>query len=157
LTAVPTGEIQLSAFVYPQDQFYVKSMEANGTDLLRSNLTIAEGEEIRDMRVVISSNVGVVTGRVVSQNGNKPIPGINVLLRRIGDDKLRLYGGKLTAITDAAGGFRISGAPGVYLVVAWRAQGGPALSDAMDRAQREQAPGITLLPGDTKQLEIRMP
>jgi hypothetical protein len=157
LTAVPSGEVQVSAFAYPQDQFYVKSIEANGVDLLRSNLTIAEGEQIQDMRIVISNNVGVVMGRVISQNGNKPIPGINVLLRRVADDKLRLYGGKLTATTDEAGNFRISGAPGVYLVVAWRTQGGPTLLEAIDKAQREQSPGMTLSSGDTKQLEIRLP
>jgi len=66
---VPTGAITLSAFPSPQDKFYVKSIEANGLDLLRNDLTIAEGEEIKDVRIVISPNVGVVAGSVLSLKG----------------------------------------------------------------------------------------
>lgn len=72
LTAVPAGEITLSAFPSPQDKFFVKSIEANGLDLLRTNLTIAEGEEIKDARIVISPNLGVLAGRVLSLKGDKP-------------------------------------------------------------------------------------
>jgi hypothetical protein len=158
LTAVPAGEITLSAFPSPPDKFYVKSIEANGLDLLRTNLTIAEGEEIKDVRIVISPNVGVVSGRVLSLKGNKPIAGINVDLRRVSDDKLRLFGGKLVTDTDDRGNFTLSAAPGVYLVVAWRAADGPsAHADAMNRAIRDQGSGLTLLPGDRKQLDIRVP
>jgi hypothetical protein len=158
LTAVPAGEITLSAFPSPPDKFYVKSIEANGVDLLRTNLTIAEGEEIKDVRIVISPNVGVVTGRVLSQKGDKPIAGINVLLRRVTDDKLRLFGGKLMTTTDDQGNFMLSAAPGVYLVLAWRAAEGPsAFGNSMDKALREQGSGLSLLPSDRKQLDIRMP
>jgi len=158
LTAVPTGAITLSAFPSPQDKFYVKSIEANGLDLLRNDLTIAEGEEIKDVRIVISPNVGVVAGSVLSLKGNKPIAGINVLLRRVSDDKSRLLGGKLMTSTDDRGNFILSAAPGVYLVLAWRATGGPsAFADAMDRALREQGSGLTLLPSDRKRLDIRVP
>ncbi len=158
LTAVPAGEITLSAFPSPQDKFYVKSIEANGLDLLRTNLTIAEGEEMKDVRIVISPNVGVVAGRVLSLKGDKPIAGISVLLRRVSDDKLRLFGGKLMTSTDDRGNFILSAAPGVYLVLAWRAADGPsAFADAMNKALRDQGSGLTLLPSDRKQLDIRVP
>jgi 5-hydroxyisourate hydrolase-like protein (transthyretin family) len=158
LTAVPAGEVRLSAFPSPQDKFYVKSIEANGLDLLRTNLTIAEGDEIKDVRIVISPNVGMVTGHVLSVTGDKPLAGINVLLRRVNDDKLRLLGGKLMGVTDERGNFILSAAPGVYLVLAWRGAGGPsAYPEAMDRALRDQGTGLTLLPSDRKQLDIRLP
>jgi 5-hydroxyisourate hydrolase-like protein (transthyretin family) len=159
LTGVPTGEIVVSAFVYPQDKFYVKSIEANGQDLLRTNMTIAEGDEIKDVRIVVSSGVGVITGRVLSQTGDKPVAGVNVMLRRTGDDKPRLYGGKISALTDERGVFTLSAAPGNYLVIAWRsADGPPALDTAMSKADREQgAAGVTLLPSSRKELDIRLP
>src|SRR5258705_9301583 len=158
LTAVPAGEDRLSAFASPQDKFYAKSIEANGLDLLRTNLTVAQGDEIKDVRIVISPNVGMVTGHVLSVTGDKPIAGINVLLRRVNDDRVRLLGGKLMGVTDERGNFILSAAPGVYLVLAWRAADGPsAFRDAMDRASREQGAGLTLLPSDRKQLDIRVP
>jgi hypothetical protein len=158
LTAVPTGEIVLSAFAFPQDRFYVKSIEANGLDLMRNNLTLAEGDEITEARIVISTGVGVVTGRVLTQSGDKPVAGINVMLRRISDDKHRLFGGKLTGVTDERGSFTLSAAPGDYLVIAWRPSDGPsAFGNAVNKAEREQGSGVTLSPNGQKQIDIRLP
>jgi len=158
LTGAPAGEVDVSAFPSPQDKFYVKSIEANGRDLLRNKLDISNTSEIKDVRIVISAGVGVITGRVLSQTGDKPIAGVNVMLRRKGDDKLRLWGGKIMDATNDRGVFTLSGAPGNYLIIAWRTDGGPgALGAAMDKANREQGPGITLSAGDRKKMDIRIP
>jgi carboxypeptidase family protein len=156
LTGAPVGEIDVSAFPSPQDQFYVKSIEANGRDLLRNRLTLADGDDIKDVRIVISAGVGVITGRVLTDD--KPVAGIDLMLRRTGDDKLRLFGGKLTATTDASGTFTLSAAPGNYLIIAWRSADGPgAFANAMNKATREQGAGITLTANDRKAIDIRLP
>jgi hypothetical protein len=135
----------------------VKSIEANGMDLLRTNPIIAEGEEIKDVRIVVSSYIAVVSGRVISGQDNKPLKGLNVMLRRVSGDKLRLFGGQLATTTDENGNYLLSAAPGVYLVLAWRASDGPgAYAAAMDNASREQGSGLTLSPIDRKQLDIRV-
>lgn len=155
LTGAPMGEIQVSAFATPHHKFYVKSIEANGIDLLRNNITVVDKEEIKDVRIVISSAVGVMTGRVLT--GDKPVAGVNVLLRRTGDE-LRLAGGNLTTVTDARGTFTLSAAPGSYLVLAWRtADGAGAYEAAMSKATREQGTGIKLSPSDRKEIDIRLP
>ena len=77
----------------------MKSIEADGLDLLRNNITLAERDEIKDVRIVISADVGVITGRVLTQTGDRPVAGINVMIRRTGDDKLRLPGGRSMALT----------------------------------------------------------
>jgi len=156
LTGVPTGEIEVSAFAIPRDKFYVKSIEANGLDLLRNKITLAENNEIKDVRIVISASIGVIMGRVLT--GDKPVAGVNVMLRRTGDDKLRLLGGNLATVTNDRGVFTLSAAPGNYLVVAWRSADGPmALETAMSKAIKEQGTGLTLSPNDRKQLDIRLP
>ena len=156
LTGAPTGEIEVSAFAVPRDKFYVKSIEANGLDLLRNKITLAENNEIKDVRIVISANIGVITGRVLA--ADKLVAGVNVMLRRTGDDKLRLLGGNLATVTNDRGVFTLSAAPGNYLVVAWRAADGPmALETAMSKAIKEQGTGLILSPNDRKQLDIRLP
>ncbi|HKE59980.1 MAG TPA: carboxypeptidase-like regulatory domain-containing protein, partial [Pyrinomonadaceae bacterium] len=157
LTSVPPGEVMLSAFPSPPEKFYVKSIEAKGMDLLHTNLNIAAGEELKDVRIVVSSAVGVVSGRVLSEKDNKPVKGITVMLRRIGEDPPRLFGGKLTSTTDENGNYLVSAGPGVYLVLAWRVSDGPAAFGAADKASRQQGAGLTLLPNDRKQLNLRVP
>ena len=147
----------MSAFPRPQEKFYVKSIEANGLDLLRTNLTLGEGDEIKDVRIVISSNVGVLTGRVLSLAGDKPIPGVLVMLRRVNNDKLRLFGGKLSGETDERGTFSLSAAPGVYVVIVWRPSDGPsAFGEAMNKALQDPTARVNLAPADRKQLDLRI-
>jgi hypothetical protein len=156
MTAVPAGEIVVSAFAFPENKFYVKSIEANGVDLLRNNITVAEADEIKEVRVVVSTAVGVITGRVLS--GDRPVAGANVMLKRITGDGLRLFGGKLTTVTDAQGAFTVSAAPGNYFVIAWRTDDGPtALATAMEKAKREQGTGVTLSPSMRKEMDVRLP
>ncbi|HEX7333831.1 MAG TPA: carboxypeptidase-like regulatory domain-containing protein [Pyrinomonadaceae bacterium] len=156
LTGAPSGEIEVSAVAYPQEKYYVKLLEANGLDLLRNKITLAEKDEIKDVRIVISANIGVITGRVSA--GGKPVAGANVMLRRTGDDKLRLLGGNLSTATNERGVFTLSAAPGSYLVVAWRTADGPAAYEtAMNKAEREQGTGLILSPGARKEIDIRLP
>ena len=158
LTGVPQDEVVVSAFAYPEDKFYVKSIDFNGADLLRGNLALAESDEIKNVRIVISTGVGVITGRVLSQVGDRPVAGANVLLRRVADDGPRLYGGKITGLTDDRGVFTLSAGPGNYHVVAWRSSDGPAaFANAMDKAILLQGNGITLSPSDRKEIVIRLP
>ena len=44
-----------SALAVPQDRYYVKSIEANGVDLLHNNLTVADKDEIKDVRIVVTA------------------------------------------------------------------------------------------------------
>lgn len=156
LTGAPAGEIDISAVAYPQEKFYVKLLEANGLDLLRNKIMLAEKDEIKDVRIVISANIGVITGRVLA--GGKPVAGVNVMLRRTGDDKLRSFGGNLSTATNDRGVFNLSAAPGSYLVVAWRAvDGSTAYEAAMNKAVREQGTGLILSPSDRKEIDIRLP
>lgn len=157
LTGVAFGEIVLSAFAFPHEKFYVKSIEANGLDLVRNNMTLTERDEIKDVRIVISSNVGVITGRVLSQTGDKPVAGVDVMLRRTGDN-VRVLGGRLAALTDARGVFTLSAAPGNYIVIAWRSSDGPAaFTTALDKAKSEQGAGVTLSANSRKEIDIRLP
>ena len=158
LTAVSSGEVVLSAFPRPEQRFYVKSIEANGLDLLRTNFTLGEGGEIKEVRIVISPNVGLVTGRVLSSTGNKPVADANVLLLRVSSDKLRLFGGKLTGVTDERGAFSLSAAPGAYIVIAWCQSDGPyAFAEARARALKDPAAKVSLSSAEQKQLDLRIP
>jgi carboxypeptidase family protein len=105
---------------------------------------------------VVSTAVGVITGRVLSCD--RPVAGANVMLKRITGDGLRLFGGKLTTVTDAQGAFTVSAAPGNYFVIAWRTDDGPtALATAMEKAKREQGTGVTLSPSTRKEMDVRLP
>ncbi len=55
LTGVPTGKIRLRVFVYGKvNEYHMKSASVNGADLLSETLEIAEGTEIKNVRILFA-------------------------------------------------------------------------------------------------------
>ena len=153
LTEVPEGEIELSAFVRP-DSFYIKSIEGNGLDLLQDKLTIADGAELKDIRVVISPDVANLSGRVISANGGTLLPGLRVMLIPIRSDNRRMLGGRLTGETDSQGNFSVTPPPGEYRVELRRFTRNPP---SISKPLLDDSPHVMLQPGEHKNIEIRVP
>ncbi len=153
LTQVPEGEVQLAAMVQP-NSFYIKSITADGVDLLLENLTIPEGAEIKDVRVVVSPEVAKLSGRVLSANGQTALAGVTIMLIRNGPDKRRISGGQLTGVTDSEGNFSVTPPPGDYRIDLRRISHDPL---GVSRPLLEDAPQVILQPGEQKSMEIRVP
>lgn len=55
LTGVPTGKIRLRVFVYGKaDEYYMKSASVNSAELLSETLEIADGTEIKNVRILFA-------------------------------------------------------------------------------------------------------
>lgn len=100
------------------DDCYLKSARLEGEDVLERGLTIAAGQVLGTLEVVIGSPAGRVDGVVLNQD-QQPAPGSLVVL--IPDSprrgQSRLYG---EAASDQYGRFTLSGiTPGEYKIFAW--------------------------------------
>lgn len=115
---VATGEYFISAQGYGDNPgIYVKSVTANGVDALREPVRVEAGKEVRGVRVVLSTEVARLAGRVRSSVDDKPLTGRAILILPA-DAKLRRNRSLLAFTqTDADGRFTFGGAPGEYLVV----------------------------------------
>jgi len=149
LTDVPEGVIELSAFLRT-DSHYIKSISANRIDLLQEKLKLTSGMEIKDVRIVVASDLAEFTGRIISESGKTPPPRIRISLVWIG--KRRVLGGRLTRRTDEQGAFLLRPPPGDYRIDVNedRVEGGilPFV---------KSIPLVTFLPGEHKNMEIRVP
>jgi hypothetical protein len=79
ISGVPEGPLSLGVIISPPQSLYVKSITANGADIRAQPLMIGDGTEVRDVLIVLSSNVATLTGRVLSNDGT-PLRGATVLL-----------------------------------------------------------------------------
>ena len=152
ITEVPEGEVLFGAMVLP-NSFYIKSITANGVDLLLENLTIPEGAEVKDVRVVVSPDVAKLSGRVLSANGTA-LAGVNVMLIRNGSDRRRTTGGQMTGVTDSEGNFSVTPPPGEYRIDLRRISHDPLV---VSKPLLEDSPRVILQPGEQKSIQIRVP
>jgi hypothetical protein len=116
LTGVPPGENILT--VSCGRDCFAKSITLKGSDLLRQPIKVESGLEVTGVVVAISSEVGTLTGRVVSGKDKKPLSG--TFLGLMPTDETRWLGrsfGDIAAMTDANGAFKVSGPPGDYFLV----------------------------------------
>jgi hypothetical protein len=121
LTGVPEGDVWIVPQLRPPNTFYVKAIDANGLDLTRSPLKLADGADIKNVRIAISSAVGVLTGRVLSANGNTPLARTAVILIPVEAEKQKFAGARFASVSYADGTFTIGAAPGDYIVMAFKA------------------------------------
>jgi len=149
MTDLPEGVIELNAFLRT-DSHYIKSISANGIDLLQEKLNLTSGTELKDVTIVVASDLAEFTGRIISDSGQMPLPRMRISLAWIGTR--RVLGGRLTRRTDEKDAFLLRPPPGDYEINVYedRAEGGflPFVK-SLGR--------ITLGPREHKNIDIRVP
>jgi protocatechuate 3,4-dioxygenase beta subunit len=154
ISGVPEGPLSLDVIISPPQRLYVKSITANGVDIRAEPLQIGNGAEVRDVRIVLSSDVATLTGRVLSTEGT-PIMGATVLLVPADGNGGRISRGRLISVTTSDGRFIIAAAPGEYRAVVWSGRP-PSDAEAL-RALAESAPRVSLQAGERKDLDLVAP
>jgi hypothetical protein len=154
LGGVPDGPLSLDVIISPPGRLYVKSITAAGVDLMREPPLIGDGTTIRDVRIVLSSDVAMLTGRVLGSDGT-PLRGATLLLVPADQGRQRLSRGRLIAVTGPDGRFMIGAAPGEYLAVIWRGQ--PPSDEEALKALAARAPRVSLQAGEQKVIELAAP
>ena len=151
LTGVPEGDVWIVPQLRPANTFYVKAIEANGLNLTRVPLKLEDGADIKNVRVVISSGVGIVTGRVVSATGNAPPSRTAVVLVPVDAEQQKFSGSRFTSLSQADGTFTVGAAPGDYIVLTFRTSEQPRFDpETLAKSQVR----ISLKAGERKTLEI---
>jgi hypothetical protein len=115
-TRVPPGENTLN--IHVDKEYYVKSVTWNDRDLLRQTLKVEEGREVQGVVVVLSQDVGTLSGNIVMAQNKKAVPKASYILLPSDESKWNRQDAMIGGMTDSAGNFRISGAPGDYLMLA---------------------------------------
>lgn len=121
IEGIPGGKIFLSLrgvrYNEPQDsQFYVKSIVLNGKDINSAPLDAKDGEELKNVQIILSKDVGKLKGKV-AQADKTPVAGAKISFVPVEKNKWGNAAATLFAATDGDGAFEITAAPGEYFVV----------------------------------------
>jgi hypothetical protein len=154
---IPTGEFYLS-IQQLSDKFYVKSITAGGTDLMREPVRVAAGASIDNVRIVIGADVATLQGRVTSSSEAKPVRGAVVLLVPSDPARWRSSGSYLPGVTESDGTFKITSAPGSYLLLLLaEGENLREVNEAFIRARAGSAKAVTLQPNGRETIELAAP
>lgn len=149
MTDLPEGVIELSAFL-GTDSHYIKSINANGIDLLQEKLNLTSGMELKDVTIVVASDLAEFTGRIISESGKTPLPRMRISLNWIGTR--RVLGGRLTRRTDEQGAFLLRPPPGDYQINVNEDRGEGGMLPFVKSLVR-----VTFRPREHKNIDIRVP
>lgn len=158
IAGVPSGRYSVRTAVPPNNEYYTKSVMHGRSDLTREPLTIKEDEDISNLRIVISPDVALLSGRVLASDGKSPKRGVAILFVSADSVEQKTIGRRMFGFTNADGGFRVSGAPGDYLAIVMRpGEGYYQLrgDELISRAAKAQR--ITLQPGENDRIDLVLP
>jgi hypothetical protein len=116
---IPPGEYRFGLFGShgEGERFYLKQIRCSGADYTTQAVKLDIGVPVSDCRIQISKEMGVVRGEVM--DGEKPRPGMAVVLIPESRELRRIRRYTLRVKTDAGGKFEIPNAiPGRYLLFA---------------------------------------
>ena len=157
LEGIPSGEVMLDADVSGFRDFYLKSITLGGRDLLREPLVVNEYSEISGVRIAIGKGLATLTGRVQFKDDGSPSVGGGVLLVKADSKLWHLRSSKRFAMTNAAGEFKVSCAPGDYLVFTWPAGAQPWQTiEQFVRMNAATARTVSLQSKEEKQIELTL-
>ena len=137
------------------DGFYVKSIAANGQDLMGPGLDLGRGTA-GEVDILLSPNSGQVTG--VAQNGaGQPAAGATVALVPQERERLAQPQYYRTAVTDGAGRFNLSNLdPGSYKLYAWQeVEPGAYMDPDYLRPFENGAQSVTIRENSREDLQVR--
>lgn len=158
LEGILSGSYFLRTIVQPNPRYYTKSVMHGRLDLTREPLIFKEGEDISNVRMVISPDVAQLSGRVLASDGKSPESGVSVVFVSADPLEQKTMSRRMYGFTNADGGFRVSGAPGEYLaIIMRRGEEFSQLRGDVLRLRAAQAQRITLQPGENTKLEIVVP
>jgi hypothetical protein len=154
---VPPGEFYLSLQEL-NDKFYVKSITAGGADLLREPVRVAQGASVENVRIIIGSDVATLQGRVVSSADAKPVRGAILLLASSDATRWGSANSFTVGLTESDGTFKITAAPGSYLLILLREGDNlSAVNEAFIRVRSGGAKAVTLSPNGRETVELVAP
>lgn len=141
------------------DDFYVKSIMLNGTDLIANQLELKEGENLRNVQVLLAKGVGTIKGKVL--DGEKsPAKKAEFLLVPIDAAKRKNPSFFRNATTNENGEFEMKAAPGEYAVVFLGESVYPKNSDERDKWLDEvvkNAVKVTVKTNETEKISLTAP
>lgn len=157
LPGIPSGEVILDADVSGFRDFYLKSITLSGQDLLREPLVVTPDSEITGVSINIGKGLATLSGRVQFKEDGSPSAGGGVLLVKADPKLWHLRSSKRFAMTNAAGEFKVSCAPGDYLVFTWPAGAQPWQTiEQFVRMNVSTARTVSLQSKEEKQIELTL-
>ncbi|HEY8186856.1 MAG TPA: carboxypeptidase-like regulatory domain-containing protein [Pyrinomonadaceae bacterium] len=156
LEGIAPGENTLS--VRSEKQYFVKSITWNNRDLLRQTLKVEEGREVKGVVVVLSQEVGRLSGHIVTRQNGKPMSKAFVVLLPLEEAKWSRRDALVGGEADSAGAFSVSGPPGEYLLIVVPADLSRSMKSLDDiRKMAPKATRVTLKTAPQSEVEIVAP
>jgi len=149
------GKYRLVSF--NNQTYYFKSVTLGGKDLLNSPFEIKEGEEIKGVQIVLSTNMGTVKGKVAGYDGKEEAFVVLIEANAVfGQVQTRTFSARLSP----TGEFEVKAAPGEYSIIFATAKNRPQNeAEAKEWFQKLMREGqkITVKDGEITNVSLTMP
>ncbi len=149
-------KISLFGYISENEGFYVKSIKHGNTDLMTSLVEIKEGQETKDVKIVLSDEVGTLKGKVQSDDGRFDFP--RVFIAPVGMTENQVVNRIKSDVPNENGEFEIKAEPGEYFVYFFQKSSDDKEETWNEWLQRltKNAEKITIKAGETTKITLKL-
>ncbi len=137
--------------------YYLKAIMLGGKDLLNSPLEIKEGEDLKDVQIVLSTNMGTVKGKVAGYDGKEEAFVVLIEANSVfGQVQTKNFSARLSPTGD----FEVKAAPGEYSIIIATAKNRPQnAAEAKEWFQKliREGQKITVKDSEITNVSLSMP
>lgn len=140
------------------ENFYVKSATLNGTDLLAGSIELKDGESLRNVKIVLSKEVGTLKGLVLDE-AKSPVKKAEFTLVPVDAAKRKNSSFYRRVTTNEDGEFEIKAAPFEYAIIFFGDKSAlkpEELDRWLDEAVKD-ARKVTVKAGETEKVSLTAP
>ncbi len=137
--------------------FYLKSATLGGRDVTNSPIEIKEGEELKGLQVVLSTEMGTVKGKIANYDGKEQAA---VVMIKPGADQDQSRYGSFSAQIKPTGDFEIKAAPGEYSIFVYSFKNAPKSKEEIEQWFRnltKNAQPVSVKSNETTTISLSMP
>lgn len=153
IEGVATGDNILRVKAW-DGEYFAKSITWNSRDLLRQPLRVTEGGEVKDIRIILSPDVGRLAGSIISGEDKKPLSQTPFMLVPVDEMRWARMDSFLFLHTDKQGAFKVSGPPGEYILLMLSRRENQISPLDYVRAHAATGTRVTLKPGEAGNVEV---
>lgn len=138
------------------NNLYVKAITLNGVDLRQKPLTVAEGQSIKNVRIVIAQNPAKGSVKLTDAEG-KPLRAKRVAIIPVDEGRWLFTNDTVAGATDTRGIFTFTAAPGEYFVIVAAADDFWPPTPEIIRQRAAAAMHIKLQSGENQPVTVVVP
>jgi hypothetical protein len=145
-----------TTFGYNSERYYLKSIKSKGAEYLAKPFSFTQAGEIKNVEIILASDVGSLSGQIISAQTNAPLPNAALLMIPADEKMWKLESWRRRIWANSQGEFSVWVVPTNYLIFIFRAEDKPfKIDEKWLKEHQATAQKVSIVPKQAQKIQLK--